>query len=332
MHLIIRSDASPTIGTGHVMRCLALAQWAKKLGIACTLMGRIQVPWVEERLAKESIDFFPLLGEIPKQENHEELMQSLAAAPQNSWVVLDGYHFTLECQKAVQAAGHKLLVIDDYAHLPEYSCDILLNQNINAEKLKYNGNIGQQLLGLEYVLLRQEFIEAREKAKNRTYSKTPQNILLTLGGGDFSKHLYEIAPYFTIPEMQGKTLCIIKGAMQKESILNTLQSCPAKIDILENVHNMPDLLLNTDLCISAGGSTCWELCCLGVPFLTVEIAENQHDIVVGLDARNVARHLGDVSLQEALTTKMYESILQQIKTSPIDGNSLQRLTNCMREM
>ncbi len=327
MKLIIRADASPTMGTGHVMRCLALAQWARVLGIPCTLMGRFHVPWVEQRLAQEGIDHFPILGEIPKEESPLDLLQGLETAPQNSWIVLDGYHFTLDCQKAVRAAGHKLLVIDDYAHLPEYSCDILLNQNIGSERIEYKGDIGQKCLGLDYVLLRQEFVQARVQAEKRIYPETPRNILLTLGGGDFSQYLQRIATYLSIPEMNGRALRVIAGAMQEESIKSILKDCPAQIEILHNVRDMPSLLLNTDLCISAGGSTCWELCCLRVPFLTVEVAENQYRIVQELKNKNIACYLTNKTIHSMFSPHLYANAIQNLGRSNIDGKSQQRILN-----
>ncbi len=325
MHILLRADASPHMGTGHVMRCIALAQWAKKLRIPCTLMGRVQVSWVEKRLAHEGIDYFPLLGEIPKEEDPTILMESLAAAPQNSWVVLDGYHFSLACQKAVRAAGHKLLVIDDYAHLPEYSCDILLNQNIDAHSLKYGGDIGKKCLGLEYTLLRQEFITARTHAQKRSYPSHPQNILLSLGGGNYLKHLQRIAPLFQIKELSHCTLRILGGAVPKESIHNCLIHCPAHVEVLYNVTHMPALLLETDLCISAGGSTCWELCCLNIPFLTVEIADNQHDIVIGLQKQHIAQPLNERTLQAFFHENTYIKTIENMQHCPIDGQSMQRI-------
>ncbi len=326
-HITIRADASPSIGTGHVMRCIALAQIARVLNIPCTLVGRFHVPWLEERLANEAIDCLSLQGEIPQEERPEVLLQSLEKRPKGSWLVLDGYHFTLECQKAVREAGYKLLVIDDYAHLEEYSCDILLNQNIGAEQLVYKGNIGQKCLGLDYVLLRQEFIEARERAKKRIYPKTPQNILLTLGGGDFSQYLQKIAPYFSIPELEGKFLRIIAGAMSDEIIVKSLCDCPAHIEILHNVHDMPALLLDTDLCISAGGSTCWELCLLGLPFLTVKVAENQGEIVSFLAQDSLAQELLGLDEQAfgQLLTNSKVSCRQALLALNIDGEGSKKI-------
>lgn len=286
-HLLIRADATSTIGTGHVMRCLALALAAQAEGINVRMVCRLGVDWLVARFAKENLPVTSLDARLPERESPEILLQQLAegaqgAPPSQSWVVLDGYHFGLDCQKAVREAGYKLLVIDDYAHLPEYSCDVLLNQNIGAEKFQYQGDIGQKLLGLRYVLLRPEFLAAREKAKARVFPETPQHILLTLGGGDSSPYLRCMAHHFAVPEMQGRVLRVIAGAMSNNAVFEYLRDCPASIEILRNVENMPALLLDTDLCITAGGSTCWELCCLRVPFLVVEIAKNQHAITKNL--------------------------------------------------
>ena len=289
--LLIRADASPAMGTGHVMRCLALAQWAAREGLPVRLIGRVTVPWVAEKLNKESISFTPLRGEIPSMQAPEELLAQLGPPTPDAWAVLDGYHFGLDCQKAVREAGYKLLLIDDYAHQPKYSCDILLNQNLGAEKLPYAGEIGKRLFGPKYALLRPEFAEARSLAEMRNFPDTPHKLLLTLGGGDFSEHLRRVASCFMLPELKGRILRVIAGAMQEEVIRDILQDCPAEIEILRRVDDMPALLLDTDLCITAGGSTCWELCWLGVPFLTVEVAENQKGIVEELCMARIAEHL-----------------------------------------
>ncbi len=307
MMLTILADATPSMGAGHVMRCLALAQAAQDQGLEVRLAGRVEVPWVRERLAQEKIEFVSRPGSVPQQENPQELLDFLHDLPQSAtnasaWLVFDGYHFGTDCQKAVRDAGYKLLVIDDYSHLPEYACDILLNQNIGAEELEYSGETGKKLLGPQYALLRREFRAARKKTEERLLPERPQNILLTLGGGDFSGHLAKIAPDFNIPELAGRTLKVIAGGMPEEKIRESLKDCPARLEILRRVDDMSALLLETDLCVTAGGSTCWELCCLGVPFLTVEVAENQHRIVKGLDATGRAQKFSVLYLAALLKT------------------------------
>ena len=286
--LFIRADASPQTGTGHVMRCLALAQAARERGIPVQIAGRTTVDWVRARLKTEGVNFTELDGLVPKRENPQALLAQIDAIKKPGWVILDGYHFGLDCQQAARAAGCKLLVIDDYAHLPEYSCDILLNQNIGAEELDYTGDIGQKLPGPKYALLRPEFLAARGQVKEQRLPGKARNILLTLGGGDFYEHLARIASYFAAPELTGCTLRVIAGAMQTEHIRTLFQDCPANVEILTRVDDMPALLLDTDLCVTAGGSTYWELCCLGVPFLTVEVAENQRNIIHKLQESGIA--------------------------------------------
>jgi UDP-2,4-diacetamido-2,4,6-trideoxy-beta-L-altropyranose hydrolase len=291
--IFIRADASPRMGTGHVMRCLALARAAGlEAGLDVRIIARPGVAWVRERLALEKAAVTEIPGEVPVRERPEDLLAQLEDAGEQfgkrDWVVLDGYHFGPDCHQAVRGAGYKLLVIDDYAHLPEYSCDVLFNQNIGAETLSYKGAIGQVLLGPKYALLRPEFIAARKRAEERSLPERVQNILLTLGGGNFVECLARMAPEFSIPRLAGRALRVIAGAMPLERIHELLKDCPAKLEILERVDDMPALLLATDLCVSAGGSTCWELCCLGVPFLTVETAENQRAGVRELEAKGVA--------------------------------------------
>ena len=298
--LIIRADASPRIGTGHIMRCLALAQWAKAEGITVTLISRASVAWVRNKILCAGIVFHPLDGDAPLFENPRDLLEQIGSAGPGDWVVLDGYHFGFDCQKAVRAAGQKLLVIDDYRHLPEYSCDILLNQNIGAEEIKYVGDIHKKLLGVHFALLRPEFAAARNRIGKRDFSATVRNVLLTLGGGDFSDYLKTITHYFSIPFMGECTLRIIAGAMPHGRIDELLQRCSSQIEILSNVDDMSTLLLDTDLCITAGGSTCWELCCLGVPFLTLEVAENQNAVIKEMAKRNVALPLSHINLQRFL--------------------------------
>ena len=311
------------------MRCLALAQAAQDQGFEIRLVGSVHVPWVRERLCAECIPLLELADSVPNEENPANLLRQLAQttlAPSDTWVVLDGYHFTLTCQQAVRGAGYRLLVIDDYAHLSEYSCNILLNQNLGAEALPYTGDIGQKLMGPRYALLRREFRKARERLPHTTRSVPPQNILVTLGGGDFIEYLEGIAQDMSIPVMKGRTVRVIQGAMDAVRIKQSFVNCPARLEILSRVTDMPELLLNTDLCITAGGSTCWELCCLEVPFLTVEVAENQKKIAAGLDLLKVAPFFSATELCKKLIIQPTVNV-QEKMSRLCDGTGASRIAD-----
>ena len=310
------------------MRCLALALAAQGCGMRAKLIAQLGVPWVRERLTLEDVALTEVPGDASAREQPEALLAQLANEGEphttRDWVVLDGYHFGFDCQQAVRAAGYKLLVIDDYAHLPEYACDILLNQNIGAVELAYRGDIGQKLLGPKYALLRPEFIAARKKAEKRQLPEKIQNILLTLGGGDFSSHLARIASDFSAPELAGCTLRVIAGAMPPERIRELLQDCPANLEILVRVDDMPALLLDTDLCVTAGVSTCWELCCLGVPFLTVEVAANQRAIIRHLVDKGFAGIFTGNSFASALEEPLVQKDANKLRTF-VDGKGCQKV-------
>lgn len=316
--LTIRADAGPAMGTGHVMRCLALAQAAQDAGMEVTLAGRASVPWLGERLHRETVAFELVPGEVPSKESPADLLARISGADPD-WVVLDGYHFGPDCQKAVRNAGYKLLVIDDYNHLPEYHCDILLNQNIGAADFPYRGEIGQKLLGPGYALLRREFLQARQLAQQRPIPEKAAHIILSLGGGDFADFLDRLAPDLALPELTGCILRVIAGKMPEERIRSALKNCPAKVEVLYAVFDMPALMLWADLCISAGGSTCWELCCLGVPFLTVEVAENQRAICTLLERGKIAPRFSRAGLCLFLRSKAVRQAAVSLSMPLVNG-------------
>jgi UDP-2,4-diacetamido-2,4,6-trideoxy-beta-L-altropyranose hydrolase len=272
--MLIRADAGPGIGTGHVMRGLALAQAAHDMGYEVRMAGHVGVPWVCDRLKREDMAFTVLPGAAEPAEDPRQLL-ALANDFKPDWLVTDGYHFTADCHKTVMAAGYRLLCIDDYNHLPEYQADILLNQNIGAEKLAYRGRFGRRLNGSDYALLRREFTEARTLGEKRQLPDRPRNILISLGGGDVHVHLEKILPLINPAQMNGCRLRVIAGNSTVDQIIKCFGRCPARVEVLERVEDMPDLLLWADLCLSAAGSTCWELCCLGTPFAAVSVVENQ---------------------------------------------------------
>lgn len=323
--LHIRADATPKIGSGHIMRCLALAQEAKKQDIAVHLWSKLQIDWVHERLKQEKIPFTLLTKKIEQQENPEEFLAILPPSTQNSWVILDNYHFNLGYQQTVQKAGYRLLLIDDCNHLPEYSCDILLNQNISAKTLRYNGKIEKQLLGLQYALLRQEFLAAKKQKQPANHP--PKNILFTLGGGDFSHLLPKLTNNFNLPEINNCTLRIVTGNMPTKKIRTAFANCPAQIEIIPATDNMAKHFCRADICITSAGSTCWELCYMEIPFLMIEIADNQKEELITLEKQKVARRF----TKENLTTLLTQTEIPK-KCSIVDGLGAKRIIDLLLDM
>jgi len=228
-----------------------------------------------------------------------DLLKNICNPKDTPWLVLDGYHFGPDYQRAVREAGHRLLVIDDYNHLPHYHANILLNQNIGSETISYSydsDTVG--LFGPKYTLLRTEFLTQKKSVEERTGH--PRNILVTLGGADPDNITLKVVRALLRMELEELKVNIVLGPSKpntevlEREIGEARKSglIPMEAMRLLRQGNMPELMARADVAISAGGSTCWELCFLGKPFLVIIAAKNQRDIALGLDQGGVATCLG----------------------------------------
>ena len=185
-HLLIRADGGPQIGTGHLMRCLALAQhWLLERGPVTFLLAA-DAPTFSARLRGEGGDR-QLIDVEPGSEADAQATSTAAAELGARWIVCDGYHFGADYQRRLKADGRRLLFVDDYGHGGEYCADLVLNQNLYAEPSPYarRETATELLLGSRYALLRREFVAAeRPGGGQRIVPPDATRILITLGGAD----------------------------------------------------------------------------------------------------------------------------------------------------
>lgn len=296
--LIIRADADSRMGTGHIMRCLALGQAWQDTGRPVIFICARIPDSLAERVKSEGFELVRMdAGSGSSADLYQTLSVISGFGAQGSgltpWLVLDGYHFDLVYQRAVRSAGFKLLLIDDYNHLPEYECDILLNQNINAPEIHYCVNPeAKQLLGTQYVLLRREF--RKYNRDDRTVPAQARNILVTLGGADPDNVTLKVLQALNHLNISGLHVRIVVGPANPhiESLRAAARLSTFDIRLLTDVKDMPELMHWADLAVSAAGSTCWELCSLGVPILTVILAENQAGLAVRLEKSGASENMG----------------------------------------
>src|SRR5579885_1698770 len=156
--LLIRADASPHMGTGHIMRCVALAQAWQDAGGCAVFAAKSFTPAIKKRLSSESFDLIPVAVDAGTSTDAQETIR-IAQSRQVEWIVVDGYQFSSEYQQVLKAAGFKVLFLDDYGHAEHYSADLVLNQNLSASEKLYSDRDPQTqlLLGPKYALLRREF-------------------------------------------------------------------------------------------------------------------------------------------------------------------------------
>ena len=290
--LLIRADASALIGTGHLMRCLALAQGWKARGGQATFITACESEGLRHRLSGEGFQVIMLERPYPEPADWEVTSEALAAHS-DGWVVLDGYHFDSAYQRWIKEAGHRLLVIDDTAHLDHYYADVVLNQNINAERLRYSCEpYTRLLLGTRYVLLRSEFLAWQ--GWRREIPEVARKVLVTLGGGDPDDQTLKVIRALQQVDVDGLEAVIVVGAsnLHFQELQLAIRDSRSANRLVRDATNMPELMAWADVAVSAGGSTCWELAFMGLPTVVLVLAENQQGIAAGLDEAGVAVNLG----------------------------------------
>ena len=292
-HLVIRADASEQIGAGHIMRCIALGQAWRDKGDEVAFVSHCESVALKNRIVEEGFGFIGVTTPHPDSSDVEHTLKVLADSGDETWLVLDGYHFDPAYQKRIRDAGYRLLVIDDMNHLPFYHADILLNQNIYASDLQYECDKDMiQLLGSKYILLRREFLESRQKQKKA--SENAKNVLLTVGGADphnMTVKIIETLDALNKPELVVKVV-VGPANLNLESIKKKLCYVNFQYQVVYGAPDMPSLMDWADLAISAAGSTCWELAYFGVPALLFDVADNQRGLADGLEAIGFSINLG----------------------------------------
>ena len=338
--LLVRADADAQMGAGHVMRCLALAQAVQAEGDRAIFLSYCGTEALRRRVEDAGIALIPVDRPHPDSEDLARTLAKLGEV-QPGWLVLDGYNFDSGYQQAIRRAGHRLLVIDDVAHWPEYHADILLNQNINAQQLRYVADPDTKLLlGTSYALLRPEF-RPWQGLRHET-PDVAQRVLVTLGGSDPENLTLEIIQALQHLDPWRLDIKIVAGPAHSnfEILRQAVERSISKMQLLANVTNMPELMAWADFAISAGGSTSWELAFMGVPSVIMVLAENQRGVAEELAKRGVVVNLGwheevrQASITEAATRLIISAGLRKEMASRgqelVDGEGIDRVLMRLR--
>ena len=313
------------------MRCIALAQACQDQGGDVTFLTHCDSEALRQRIIKEGFNLIPVEKPHPDPSDLEETLKCLSAirSPQSAicnWVVLDGYHFTSDYQKAIKESGHRLLVIDDMAHLDHYYGDIILNQNIHAEELQYSCEpTTKLLLGTKYVLLRKEFWPWL--SWKRPIPKKVRRILVTMGGADpdnVTLKCIEAIKNLNEPDVEVKVI-VGPANPNKDVLVEAMASAQCSMSCLENATNMPELMAWADMAISSAGSTCWELLLMQLPAAVIILAENQKAIAEKLHRLGLALNVG---WHEKSSSKMIMENVQRMSHDQAFGSDL--ISRCQR--
>ena len=293
--LILRADASVALGTGHVMRCLALAQAWQDEGGECIFAMAEATTATERRVRAEKCAVVRMSCPACSPQD-AALLAELARAHHAGWVVVDGYQFDAEYHRNVKAAGLKLLVVDDGGRYEGHSADLVLDQSIGAGEMTGGERTGsaQLLLGSRYVMLRREFDQWRKW--KREIPNTARRLLVTIGGSDpdgLTLKLVQILPRVCLPGML--TTVVIGGSNPQGSQLQrAADATGAPIELVRDPPNLPELMAQSDLAVICGGGTLWELLYMGCAILSYARGALQEQVIARFGTLGAVHDLGPI--------------------------------------
>jgi len=328
--VVIRADASLQMGTGHIMRCLTLAEALKKKGAEVEFICRTHEGNLVERIEQQGFKthVLPLNQNAvtddglygPKwlgasQQEDAELCLLILGKTKPDWLIVDHYSLDQAWQSVLAECFSKLMVIDDLANR-KHQCDVLLDQTYGRKESDYAGLVpknSQLLLGSEYALLRPEFAEWREFSLQRRITPSFKKLLITMGGVDpdnVTGELLEVLKGCCLPRELEINIVMGETAPHLDSVKQQAELLPYKANVMVNVDNMAEVMAKSDLAIGAAGATTWERCCLGLPMVMVVVAENQQNIATSLmqqQAAIVINKSADLKLiEETSETSLFE--------------------------
>lgn len=320
--VVIRADANSKIGMGHVMRCLSVADALLKRGeeVLFVTADDTPVPLLTKKGVPYHVlhtDYADMEAELPgllcilqeltqRAELPEEVLSRMSSQRKDIAILVDSYYVTEKYLAVLKKRMTTIYMDDIYAF--SYPVDMLINYNIYGEEMGYEKDAAfadtKLLLGANYVPLREEFsagagyVQSRKELSLGVANVTPAEeggILITTGGSDSfnlaGQLLMEAMKYDALKE---KEYHVVSGSLNPH--IGELQALAKKYENIHihcNVTNMAELMEESEVALSAGGSTLYELCAMGVPVIAFSFAENQERLVQTFVKRGIAQYGGN---------------------------------------
>lgn len=293
MKVAFRVDASRDIGSGHVMRCLALAGALAEQGAKIVFLCQ-QLPGSMETQIREAGFVCRLLSPVEDiEDDADQTNHLLDQAPGWDWLIVDHYALSVRWSRALRARVEKLMVIDDLANRL-LGCDVLLDQNLHADPVKrYRGLVPPEavcLYGPEFALLRAGFAKARSQLAAR--SGEVRRVLICFGGADAPNATGRVLETL-LPAFPALDFDVVVGALNPH--IERLQFLCGRYPNATMSYAVTDVashMARADLFVGSGGSMTWERAALGLAGITLSIADNQQALSKLLADLGEGRDLG----------------------------------------
>ena len=345
MNIIFRVDASVNIGSGHLMRCVTLAERLRidgyEIAFICMDMQGAMFEFLKLKKIK-----FEKISSIDNSSQEADASMTIEVAnkifPNGvNWIVVDHYGLDSKWENFLSHKFERIMVIDDIANR-SHNCDILVDQNYE-DASRYSNLVNKKsilLLGPNYALLNPEYAHYR-KLRQQKYSLTMvRKVLVFFGGSDPSDLTGKALEALTFPKLNELDVDIVVGNNYAYyDKLKYSANIRGRTRIYKFRKHLADLMANADIAIGGGGVTNWERMCIGLSSIVITLAENQVPICQILSRKGAIRLLGCskvVSTQDILKAFLEEMdsnlILNRasIAKDLCDGMGLDRVVNEMR--
>lgn len=334
--LLIRADASIAIGTGHVMRCLALAQAWQDAGGKAVFAAAEMPSGIEHRLEIEGFSIVRMQG---LGGGVEDAGRTVELVRQNgaTWLVVDGDRFDVAFLEKIQSGGARVLLIDDYAQRKSFPAELILNPNLDTREESYRiaGASCRLLLGESYIMLRREFTGGREE---RMFPELGGRVLVTLGGSDPENLTPQIVE--ALGRLPGSEITVIAGPAYR-FVTELERTRSHNVHVVFDAENMPKWMAHADMAVIAGGGTLWELLYVGCAVLSYARNRAQGRLVEKLEMKGALRNMGATAdfdgvalataVEELGRSKKVREQMGNTGRQLIDGKGATRVLQAMQE-
>jgi UDP-2,4-diacetamido-2,4,6-trideoxy-beta-L-altropyranose hydrolase len=358
MNIVIRADASYQMGSGHMVRCLALANGLKGKGhhvsfLSQSLPGNLSPIVDKQGFVVHSLQ--PRNREIVHSNNNpaianaeslgidwqddaNQCVKALSAMQlEPDWLVVDHYALDSRWELAVKKFCNRILVIDDLANRP-HDCDVLLDQVCTNTSEQYRGLIPDRchlLLGGLYVLLRPEFAEARSEDEASVNHPDKRIVHVFFGTSDEPAHTIRFGRLL-LANFPTLILRIAVGTTFKhvQKLVDLSQSFPGRVDWSQGVTNMARHMRGCWIAVGTPGMSTWERACMGLPAVHLTNSNSQTAILTSLKTTGFCDWLGSIDsisdkdfvsgISAFLDDESRLAAMREKGLAAIDGKGVQR--------
>lgn len=309
--VVFRADGNKTIGTGHVMRCLALAFAFSTSGYHVTFA--MSDDSLQKKIRKYGFDFINVDSRFDDYSVHSVPFFNYIKTATPSIVVVDNYSVKVDYLLQIRQLTKVLYISEDYDPTMVNAVDYFLNYNIYMNCVIPIQSDGIQLLGTQFTLLRDEFAKPLRDS-------TPEHKTITVftGGSDF----FNIAPGLVQQLAEEDRLheyhiIVVSGPLNPNipKLMSLANSC-SKISIVIDPTSISDVMDNTSIAISSGGSILYELCSRGIPTISFSLASNQENIVLEFNKLGLIPYAGNMIANKDKAIKNCVNLAVKVNSSP----------------